>query len=285
MKVSVSWKHIAKELHDVIHYVEKKCMHNLEFANPDNLVSGEELPITYNVAQIKDPRFPHMDAVAAVRILHNNGKLWYKITSRLIENSRFRKGSPDYHTKKTSEWEKAAKILIDVAKPYEFSDAMKYNLHELNSSQNAWREELGRKARNHIGYGSHLDFHEVMREIKNLLDNGVPLVTQTFRKIATDSYPHYEEYIRRRDAKFDCFHVYLLDDGRVAVSYKKEDSNWKQDDGPPISTTIYLSSEAIPEPVLGKYALLKMLGDKDKFIPEVGVRVSPREFYVIDPST
>lgn len=285
MKVELTLDKVTPELHEIIRYVEKKCMHNLALVSPENIVSGEQLPVMYSAVQVIDPRFPHMDAVAAIRFRgYKDNKPTYKITSHLINNARYRAGSPDYNSKQASQWEKAAKILLDVCKPYEYSDAMMYNIHTLDSYLNDWQHEMTKKVRSVIGYHSTIDTDTFMREIKNLLAIGATFATEIFQKLATETLPIYEESMRRKNMVFNRYHVYLLDDGRVAVSMQKECTHANRYDPKAISTEVYSSYEAVPEPVAGKYALLKML-EKDTKIAEVGIRISDREFYVLDPTT
>lgn len=226
-------------------------------------------------ASFYDPRFPHMEPVGTIK--YSDGA--YVVSSRLIENEKYRAHSNEYHTRKSKSDKNTVKTALSFITPFGFGEVMENNYPALRSLIHEWRYELASKCR--VAYIGAADA-ELFEEVGNMLNNGVVFNTNLFKDMAA-KYPIYLECTKRVKAEVHPYHVYFLADGRVAVSTLPDLD--KADDhtvGKHAQTTVYNSSDEVPEGLTSKCALLKVMGGPHPKIPAVGVGTTPQEFYLMD---
>lgn len=276
MKVTLPMEQINCGLHDVIKEVLKKSRTvDVWCTRPIDSEGG-----VVNKVQFVDPRFPHMDELATLRYTIKDDAPKYEIYSRRITNEKYRRGTVEFRTKRTTSLASAVKILLSVCKPYEYLNVAYANFSELKKLIYNWRHEHSDIIRKRLGYTGYFNVEDIIKEVAHLKTLGVSFCTDVFRSISEETYPLYLEAKRRDQVVLDRHHVYVLEDGKALVSYMPEELQNKSETGVK-ETTVYDSIDSIPEKLLSKVALLKMMGGDKASMPGVGVRTLDNEFYLM----
>lgn len=282
MKITLPTEQMDMSLYMVVKEVCKKGRTlNVWCTHPDgpsvNISAGS--PLTTKVDFI-DPRFPHMEELATLTYITQDEKPKYEVYSKNIRNEKYRGNSYEYHTKKTTNPMSAVKTLLDVCRPYAYSDVARNNFGELKKVIYAWRHEYSDVIRKRLGYTGYFDADDIIKEIAHMKTLGLSFCTDMFRSLAEETYPAYVETKRRESILLERYHVYVFEDGKVAVSSVPEGEETIRDNVVG-ETHLYDNIDSIPENLLGKIALLKMLDDGKKEMPTVGVRTLENEFYLM----
>lgn len=282
MKITLPTEQMDMSLYMVVKEVCKRGRTlNVWCTHPDgpsvNISAGS--PLTTKVDFI-DPRFPHMEELATLTYTTQDEKPKYEVYSKNIRNEKYRGNSYEYHTKKTTNPMSAVKTLLDVCKPYAYSDVARNNFKELKRVIYAWRHEYSDVIRKRLGYTGYFDADDIIKEIAHMKMLGVSFCTDMFRSIANEVYPVYIETKRRESILLERYHVYVFEDGKVAVSSMPEEKETVRDlvVG---ETHLYDNIDLLSENLLGKIALLKMLDSDKKEMANVGVRTLENEFYLM----
>ena len=277
MKITLPTEQMDMSLYMVVREVCKKGRTlNIWCTHPDgpNVSISAGSPLTTKVHFI-DPRFPHMDELATLMLTTKDDKPKYEVYSKNIRNEKYRGSSYDYHTKKTTNPMSAVKTLLDVCKPYAYSDVVRNNIAELKKVIYEWRNEHSDIIRKRLGYTGYFQPDDIIKEVAHMKTLGVSFCTDMFRSIADEVYPVYIEAKRRNAINLERYHVYVFEDGKVIVSAMPEETDKVTE------TNLYDNIDLIPENLLGKIALLKMLDSGKKTMANVGVRTLENEFYLM----
>lgn len=244
---------------------------------PSNLLDAET---DYTRAVFLDPRFPDRketsdEIVGSLRYSIDNGNSVFTVYSRLIRNEKYRRHTPNFHTKVSKDVAKTVKTMVEVLRPFSYSEIFDFNKRQAKEVISTWRNEHYREGR------SAWNLHEstLYEEVKHLKSIGVEFKTKEFAKLATVGIEAWDEYLRRNKQRVKLHHVLIIE-GRVALTAKEMDS---YNDPVSIDSTVFYNDiESLPGEILGEVAMLKLL-DNGQSINGVGMRVTENEFYVMKP--
>lgn len=235
-----------------------------DFSNADTEMHEDK----YWGAVIHDTRFPTMPSVGKVFLnLTPTSELRFEVRSRLIRNEKYNKQHDSYRSKETKELSKAIKLMTDFVKPYDMPEVAKANVGAVDQMLRSWRSEYAyilNQALNRIPTSV------FCAELSRLQDMGVTFGTGKIAEDIADAVAKHKESVRRENTKVCTYHCFIFEDGRVSVTNMDN----KQ-------VTEYNAREELPENLQGQLALLNMLAVSAE-IPEVGIKVSANEFYLLE---
>ena len=200
----------------------------------------------------------------------NKDRLVYVITGR-EEVSPRRKTLDERWSKRTTDPKKVVKLMLSMITPYTL-EAIAQSYHKpVREHLRGWRYENDAKVKEPLRQlgNSHM---AMVKELKNLKALGVNFVTQEFRNIAEQTLAYHEEHEYRENVKV----------AQIFVSYRDDGIHLFDNNASP-KEQVYTSFDTLPEDTRGKVAFLKMLKDGEA-IPEVGVRVDAKTFWVLKMS-
>lgn len=199
----------------------------------------------------------------------DKGRTVYKLTSRLIQNEKYAAYNEDHFTRSTTDPKKMFKYVREYVKPYTALEIATRTRLTAQEHHEQWENEVWHKFRNITsGIGS----ADIAREVMYLKSIGVEFHTEKFRKVAEEGVEQYAEWNRRKSKPFSDVHVFLNPDESVMVSVLSESAI-------DLGTTTYERFEEAPPAIQQQVAMLRLM-EPNTFVPEVGMRVTDREFWV-----
>lgn len=223
-----------------------------------------------------DSRFPskgwHRDRNLAVLEFYDSderGRTIYKLTSRLIQNEKYAAHNDDYFTRSTTDPKKLFKYMREYVKPYTALEIATRTRINAKEHHERWADEAWHEFRRVAGGIGSAD---IAREVMYLKSIGVKFHTEKFRKVAEEGVELFAESARRQAKPFSDVHVFFNPDESVMVSSLS-------DGAMDLGTSTYYTFEEAPPAIQQQVAMLRLM-EPNTFIPEVGMRVTDREFWV-----
>lgn len=246
---------------------------------PIEVVTNES--VDFRRIRFVDSRFPsegwHRDKNLAVLEFYerdDKGRIIYKLASRLIQNEKYAAYNDDHFTKSTTDPKKMFKYLREYVKPYTALEVATRTRMTAKDAHQTWADEAWHKFRSITsGIGS----SDIAKEVMYLKSIGVEFHTEKFRKVAEEGVEAFAEHRRRQNTPFSDVHVFFNPDESVMVSCMTEGA---LDAG----TSTYERFDEVPPAIQQQVAMLRLM-DAKTFIPEVGMRMTDREFWVqVEPN-
>ena len=241
--------------------------------------------IDYRKVNFYDPRFVkdgrsgewEHEPVGTLQLSPEPDGYHFIVSSRLIQNEKYKKHSSDYYTKTSKNITKVIKTLLESVRPYTYTEIYRFHEKRMRDVVGSWRSEHYRTVNSTFGpFGSRTIVYE---EVKYLRGLGVQFKTKEFQEMASTGVEAYEEYMRREKQPLTKYHVFL-EPNRVSVTACEEGEHGF--DKVPKHLYVCDSIDKLGDDVLAEVSLLKML-DVGKDIIGIGARVSERDYLVIKP--
>ena len=218
-----------------------------------------------------DPRFPDYDSVAVLAYgPDNKGRIVFCIDSPFITNDKYSIHSHGYHQKVTQDPKAALKTLKEVVRPYAAPDIAQRSVHDALRQRTAWVNEAKWDTQAYFS----IDSSAIFSEVHHMIASGYTPRTQGFVDAMTKGVEAHQEMKRREDIQSVMYHVLLNPNGVVIVT--KQRPNGK--DLPESET--YQSLDECPAFVQQQVSLLKLVETTHNYVPEVGIKMSPIEYWV-----
>jgi hypothetical protein len=188
----------------------------------------------------------------------NRNSMEYIVSSRLIENAKFSHWSrDDRHSQRTKDLKKALKLALQHFKDFSWNELTNEGKEEALHEHKKWVRETSS-----AGNIFRISSTAFASELENLMSQGVVFITEEFKK-AIAGLPTFYEQERRENTPVNFDSVYLFKD-KVILS----------------NTTVLNSIEELPERHRHGIALLRLTGNANYYIPEVGYKQGNDKFYI-----
>lgn len=188
----------------------------------------------------------------------NRNAMEYIVSSRIIENAKFSHWSKDdRQSQRTKDLKKALKLALQHFKEFSWGELTREGAEEAVHEHRDWVRE-----NNHAGNVFRIPSTAFASELENLMSQGVVFKTEEFRK-AVAGLPTFYELERRENAPVNFDSVYMFKD-KVILS----------------NNTVLNSIEELPEKHRNAIALLRITGNANFYIPEVGYKQGNDKFYI-----
>jgi hypothetical protein len=221
-----------------------------------------------------DSRFPingeeMRKAVAKLWIDTNSKKEdVFVLHSKAIDNPRFR--NERRSRKITGDPAKMLKYLKTYVLGYDPKELAAMTKNVMADKFEDWRYKATRATRDVVA----CDMQVIYEEVKRMADLGLRAQTAKFQKIIDEGLALYEEskYVESRKDK-DLVHLFFNPDDSINLWF---DARSDKTTG---LASHYASFDDLPEQVATRAAMLK-ISEIKTFIPDVGIRVDDRSFWV-----
>jgi hypothetical protein len=199
---------------------------------------------------------------------NDHGKMTYKITSRLIENEKFRSNSHDYRVRKGVSipvFLKHMKKYLTEFKPeemFEFTrrDASRGFQHWVYEASNTWDKIV-----------SPINGRAILEEVQKLKGMGIKPQTKAFEDVYEKGVDAYEEHKRRSNRLFENMsNVFINPDETVTVTWIKDGK---------ATTAEHQSVYECPAYIQEGITMLNMV-EMHTFVGDVGLRVSSNTYWI-----
>jgi len=199
---------------------------------------------------------------------NDHGKMTYKITSRLIENEKFRSGSHDYRVRKCV----SVPVFLKHMKKYltEFSpeEMVDFTRRDASRGFQNWVYEARSKWDKIVDA---INGRAILEEVQKLKAMGIKPQTKLFENVYEKGVDAYEEHQRRSNRLFENMsNVFINPDGTVTIT-RIVDSK--------AVTEEYQSVPECPAYIQEGVTMLNM-AEMATFVGDVGLRVSPNTYWI-----
>jgi hypothetical protein len=199
---------------------------------------------------------------------NDHGKMTYKITSRLIENEKFRSHSHDHRVRKCV----SVPVFLKHMKTYltEFSPQEMVEFSRRDASR--WFSQWVSEARNKWDkIVSPINGRAILEEVQKLKAMGVTPQTKAFEDVYATGVDAYSEYQRRDNRLFtNMSNVFINPDETVTVT-RLEDSK--------AMTTEYQSLGECEAYIQEGIVMLHMT-EMNTYVGDVGIRTSHNTYWI-----
>lgn len=229
----------------------------IDSRKPYNFVTGDSLP------RVRD-----MLGYIEQGGKNDHGRMTYKITSRLIENDKFRSHSHDYRVRKCV----SVPVFLKHMKTYltEFSpgemieftrrDASRGFQQWVYAASNTWDKIVGS-----------INGRAILEEVQKLKAMGITPQTKAFEDVYEHGVDAFEEYKRRSNRLFENMsNVFINPDETVTITRIV---------GNKAVTEEYQSVYECPAYIQEGITMLNMV-EMATFVGDVGLRVSPNTYWI-----
>lgn len=229
----------------------------IDSRKPFNFVTGDSLP-----------RLRDMLGYIEQGGKNDHGKMTYKITSRLIENEKFRSHSHDHRVRKCVSvpvFLKHMKTYLTEFKPEEMleftrRDASRWFSQWVLEARNKWDKIV-----------SPINGRAILEEVQKLKAMGVTPQTKAFEDVYATGVDAYSEYQRRDNRLFtNMSNVFINPDETVTVT-RLEDNK--------AVTTEYQSVYECPAYIQEGITMLNMV-EGNTYVGDVGIRTSHNTYWI-----
>lgn len=221
-----------------------------------------------------DSRFPRNEKAEVGRIYRDydkNGKRFWVVDSRLIDNTRFARDNPRKHQKLTADIKKVLKYTREYVAPLTPKEISNWSIETHHHQVGTWRYA----ARNVMRDLCQVERSDVMEELKRMITVGYTPHTNKFRELMDRGLAAWEEAMRRENRKVMTVHVSIYPDESVEVFC--EDKVGYQDIK--YGAERFDSMDQAPQCIQQAVAMLRMMDDKS-FVPEVGTKINAHTYWV-----
>ena len=189
------------------------------------------------------------------------------IESRLIKNDKYAVHNDKYRTRSTHDIKKMFKYMKEYIKPFSGQEIAQKSYRGVQHDFEQWQTKSAWDVREAL---RELDWNDWMEGIGRLQALGIEPPTKKFAELARTAIPHFEEMKRRNAMEEPNYHIHLNPDDSVVVTIMRGEEK---------GSSIKESLDACPLFIQQAIGMLKMV-DNQKRVPEVGTKVSPKEFWI-----
>lgn len=233
------------------------------FGSTKNVIDTDGQWRTFNLGvNFFDPNYLH-SSVGAIKLQwRGDNSIAFSVRGRKEVAPR-RKNLEDRCSKTSSDETKVLKLMRQMITPYTLREISEFYDNRVEETLKPWRSQLYSKTRAPF---HRINYETVVKELRNLKNLGVNLVTPEFRGMMEETLAYHDEYEYRQSVSVTKMFVSIREDG--------------------IHTTtegllhVYPTFDSLHKDTQGKLAMLKMLKDGDS-IPEVGIRIDAKTFWVL----
>jgi len=254
---------LAKEFMQKVHY-----KFNTEVAGRFVRYEGDdgERVEYYNRLKIIDPAAPEMKPVGSIAWMDDK----YRIVTRNLLNARFQ-DTERRHSVETTNPKRALKEMMKHFSPYTMHELGAHHMSSGRDTIDRWRSESSLDVSTSLRVPNSI----MVREMKNLLAQGVRFATTEFQYIADRTVAAYDEMARRAKVKVGMHLVkFMPDDSIKTLTYGDNGAGTPE-------VNRYLSFAQMPERLQQGVGMLRMLQDGAR-IDGFGTRVSGTTFWVLE---
>ena len=229
----------------------------IDSRKPFNFVTGNSLP------RLKD-----MLGYIEQGGKNDHGKMTYKITSRLIENEKFRSHSHDHRVRKCVSIPVFLKHMKKYLLPFSPEEMVEFSRRDASRWFSQWVSEARNKWDKIVGA---INGRAILEEVQKLKAMGVVPQTKAFEDVYEKGVDAFEEYKRRSNRLFENMsNVFVNPDETVTVT-RLEDSK--------AMTTEYQSVYECPAYIQEGITMLNMV-EGNTYVGDVGLRTSHNTYWI-----
>ena len=225
-----------------------------------------------NTLGFVDSRFPtdrfNVSNMLAMLYVESEGeKPTLTIESRLIKNDKYATHNDKYRTRSTHDIKKMFKYMKEYIKPFSGQEVAQKSYRGVQHDFEQWQTKSAWDVREAL---RELDWNDWMEGIGRLQALGIEPPTKKFAELARTAIPHFEEMKRRNAMEEPNYHIHLNPDDSVVVTIMRGEDK---------GSLTKESLDACPLFIQQAVGMLRMVDDRER-VPEVGTRVSPKEFWI-----
>lgn len=199
---------------------------------------------------------------------NDHGKMTYKITSRLIENEKFRSGSHDYRVRKCV----SVPVFLKHMKTYltEFSpqEMLEFTRRDASRGFQQWVYEASNTWDKIVGA---INGRAILEEVQKLKAMGIAPQTKAFEDVYEKGVDAFEEYKRRNNRLFETMSNVFINPDKTVTITRIVNSNATVEE--------YQSVYECPAYIQEGITMLNMV-EMATFVGDVGLRVSPNTYWI-----
>jgi hypothetical protein len=231
------------------------------------VVEGDGTLIGFVDSRFPTDRFNVSNMLAMLYVENTGEKPTIIIESRLIKNDKYAVHNDKYRTRSTHDIKKMFKYMKEYIKPFSGQEVAQKSYRGMQHEFEQWQTKAHWGIRESL---RELDTKDWMEGIIKLQALGIEPPTEKFAELARTAIPQYEEHIRRQAMEEPNYHIHLNPDDSVVVTIMRGDDK---------GSSTKESLDACPLFIQQAVGMLRMVDDRER-VPEVGTRVSPKEFWI-----
>jgi hypothetical protein len=162
------------------------------------------------------------------------------------------------------------KFVKEYAKPFSYQEVAMKTMRGAENVFSDWKSNMQRKVYSIAG---NMNWTNLMEEVVKLHALGIQPQTERFKKLYEEGIPAYEAYKEIENNNFKRIHVFAHTDGTVAVSSFADYTGMEK------GSTLYEEMSYVPQHIQEQVGMLRMMAHGD-FIPNIGMKINDREFWV-----
>jgi hypothetical protein len=233
----------------------------------DVVVEKSGMLIGFVDSRFPTNRFNVSNMLAMLYVENAEEKPTITIESRLINNEKFASHNDKFRTRSTHDLKKMFKYMKEYIKPFSGQEIAQKSYRGVEHEFEQWQMKPSWGVREAI---RDLDHNDWMEGIIKLQALGIELPTEKFAEIAKIGIPHFQEMKRREAMETPNYNIHLNPDDSVVVTIMRGDDK---------GSSVKESMDACPMFIQQAVGMLKMMDDRER-IPEIGTKVSSKEFWV-----
>lgn len=214
-----------------------------------------------------DPKFPDADPVGYVAWARGGrSPREYLVNSRLIVNAKHRWDKIEANSFRSKDINKAVKTAMEHLEPWDMSEFARKSFDVAARFHSRWVDEIS-----DVQYGFRPGSDVVADELQHLLSLGVKFKNPEF-KTAVENLAKYNEWKRRRGIGRQALQCIILVGDKVGLV---------KHNGTVLEEALELNSyDDLPEKHKQNLALLKVIGEDNKFLPNIGYKANEGMYWV-----
>jgi hypothetical protein len=229
----------------------------IDSRKPFNFVTGDSLP-----------RLRDMLGYIEQGGKNDHGKMTYKITSRLVENEKFRSHSHDHRVRKCVSIPVFLKHMKKYLLPFSPEEMVEFSRRDASRSFSQWVSEARNKWDKVV---LPINGRAILEEVQKLKAMGIKPQTKAFEDVYATGVDAYSEYQRRDNRLFaNMSNVFINPDETVTVT-RLEDSK--------AMTTEYQSLGECETYIQEGITMLNMV-EGNTYVGDVGLRTSHNTYWI-----
>jgi hypothetical protein len=231
----------------------------------------EVVALDYDRLMFRDSRFrDHM--LAKLFVDSTDGRV--TVDSERIENHKFNKHNPDFHTRTTNDMAKMRKWLRELTQPFNHVEVANITLGSMRKAFSVWADHYQSVWRDAY---MHINTLDVLKDLVNYIGGAQPYSTGKLAQYATQEFRlQVLEHERRQKCVPPKINMCINPDNEVWLTYMRagQVSDYAVDD-----TQVLPSTDQVPVSLKEKFSMLKMVDD-GTYIDNIGVRLSYNNFWI-----
>lgn len=256
---------IAPELNEFLNkfVIKHATVPNTLIARTDAVELRNEKCLSFH-----DPKFPKAEPVGYVAWTRGSrSPREYLVYSRLIDNAKHRWDRVESNSLRSKELNKSVKTAMTALLPWDMSEFAHKSVDNASRFHSRWVDEIS-----DVQYAFRLGSDVMADELEHLLNSGIEFKNPEV-KTAVENLAKYKEWKRRRGVGNRALECVVMVDSNIGLV--------KRDNGGVLADAIVLESyDQLPEKHKANISLLKVIGEDNKFVPNVGYRANDHLFWV-----